>query len=140
MVHHNIDGIYVVGVTKEKVDEVWEDVTPFLKWVINPHEHTLQTVYDHIRGGQMQLWVIYDRVEVRAVFTTEVANHPAGKIATIMHLAGRWHDCMMLYIPELKAWAKSNGATVLRFAGRHGWERKLKEHFEPRGVIMEADL
>lgn len=78
-----------------------------------------------IKENKAQLWGLHDGV-LRAVMVTEIINYPQLKAIRIIAVGGRdmdmWLDTL---IDTIGRWGAGQGAHVMEFVGRRGWEKKL---------------
>lgn len=81
---------------------------------------------DACRSGQMQLWVIaqQDPAEIVGACLTELVEHEGAKVVAAYAMAGRnWRDWADQLCARMVDYARAEGRTAVRFAGRRGWMR-----------------
>lgn len=92
-----------------------------------------------IVSGEFQLWVIGDDA-VKAVLLTELFFAPSGKkVASIRAATGDGAEGWLHLLPELEAWAKSEGCHCIEAVARKGWARRLTD-YKMTHVILEKEL
>ncbi len=92
-----------------------------------------------IVSGEFQLWVIGNDA-VKAVLLTELFFAPSGKkVASIRAATGDGAESWLHLLPELEAWAKSEGCHCIEAVARKGWARRLTD-YKMTHVILEKEL
>jgi hypothetical protein len=108
----------------------WPDVEEVIKEAINPNPTRLSIddIKNAVEAQEMQLWGIHDGI-LRAVMITEMVDYPKCRAIRIHSLAGKEMDKWLdVLIKTLEEWGKENGASLMEFTGRKGWERVLPKH------------
>jgi hypothetical protein len=138
MVHEVIIG----GIPSAKVGECWDAVRPLLEPSLDPQEYQAEDVLAALEARDMQLWVAWDAYgRARCAMTTRIQIYAKSKICVLVHCGGEWDACMKQFLDEtLFPWAKESGASSVRIQGRRGWEKRLKDYFEPIATILERRL
>jgi len=137
MVHQSLA---IKGIASAEVPSVWDEVKPMLMPAVHKVEMDDLDLFEALWNADMQLWVGIENEKIICAMTTRIDTHEHGKVATILHVGGRFEKEFTEYLPRLKQWAKASGADYLRLIGRPAWSRKLKEHFETNFVMMESRL
>jgi hypothetical protein len=108
----------------------WPEVSGSVIRALNPNQTRLSIddIERALQAQEMQLWGIHDG-QLHAVMITELVTYPKCKAVRILTVTGEdmnaWLDVL---IHTLQEWGRENGASLLEFTGRKGWERALKDH------------
>lgn len=96
----------------------------------------ITAVDDLLATGQAQFWC-----DGRAALVTRVVSYPGGAVAVEpLAAAGRKASLVGEIADAVEVWAKSIGATHLRFDGRPGWQRVLGPGWVMAQVVMVKEL
>ena len=128
-----------VGLELQYWPQVKDDIEQALKG--DSGRLTIDDVYEFILDKKMQLWAIHDG-EIHAVMTTEIVDYSQLRAVRIITVTGKdseqWLD---LLIETVSAWGAENGAHVVEFVGRKGWEKVLtKRGFGDTQVFMTRKI
>lgn len=123
------------GLNLEYWDYVKGDIELALK--SDAGRMTANDLKDKIEEKSAQLWAIHDG-KIHAVMTTEIINYPQLRAVRIITVTGKdseqWLD---LLIDTISRWGAENGAHVIEFVGRKGWQKSLtKKGFGETQVFM----
>lgn len=105
----------------------WDDIKESLQEAFTSDcgRLSMQDVKDAVKAQEMQLWGLHDGI-LRAVMVTQIINYPQLRAVRIIAVAGKdmelWLDTL---IETVGAWGAENGAHVVEFVGRRGWEKVL---------------
>lgn len=131
------------GVLAGEIDEIWPLIEDEL-WrviVMTGGDHTLLTVKNALRNGDMQLWVLWadeDHMAARMVVVSEVYSFASGrKWCEIAFCAGHDHRTFVYCLHVIEQWAKSLGCLGIRIIGRRGWLKALKGYHEYATVLRK---
>ncbi len=127
------------GLDLEYWDNVKDDIAEALAG--DSGRLTVDDLYRMIKNKDAQLWAIHDG-NIHAVMTTEIIKYPQLTAVRIITVTGndseRWLD---LLIDTISMWGAENGATVVEFVGRKGWERVLtKRGFGETQIFMTRPI
>lgn len=76
----------------------------------------------------------------QGVLVLEVRDWPSGeRVAQILLLAGKDMYRWLHFLDDIEQFVKLNGISRIRFEGRFGWERALKD-YRPVRTVMEKVL
>ena len=132
---------YITGVSSDNIDIYRGVLNEYIVPAIDDKEYTLCDVIKELKEQYMQLWIAVNiDNDIIAALTTKIDNYPQGKTCTLVHMGGNWDNDLINCFDILEAWAKQQGANRLLIYGRVGWERVLKERFNKKGIILEAEL
>lgn len=127
------------GLNLEYWDYVKDDIERALKADFG--RMTIEDLRSSIENKTAQLWAIHDGA-IHAVMTTEIINYPQLNAVRIMTVTGKdseqWLD---LLIDTISRWGAENGADVVEFVGRKGWEKVLtKRGFGETQIFMTKPI
>lgn len=122
------------------VPAIWPRVEQLVVGAITRTDlcHTLDVV-PKVMDGTAQLWLAIDGKDILAAATTLLRRTDKHLICELTALGGRDRPRWLPMLDQIEAWAKAEGATALRFFGRRGWTRVLK-NYRTRHVILEKTL
>lgn len=121
----------IVGVQPEHAHAWWPVVG---EWISNALEHgggllNLDDVAERVANCDMQLWAIYDGMELKAACVTTITKWPRGSTLTAVAVGG---TDMPTWVGELtdllNRFALDNGCSMVDCHGRKGWAKFLPEH------------
>lgn len=94
---------------------------------------------ERVKSGNAQLWVAWsDHCEGAAI--TELLITPVGKTCLLAAMScDDFERCRNELAPQWEVWAKSEGCTTMRLAGRFGWERIMKDYTR-KWVVLDKRL
>lgn len=120
--------VTVQGIPANEASQWWPKVA---RWCDAALAHgggllALEDVKQAVENRDMQLWVIHEWRELKAVCVTEIRQWPRAKVLTAIIVGGedmpRWvaalDDVLMRY-------AKSNDCKAVDAHGRRGWTKTL---------------
>jgi hypothetical protein len=105
----------------------WDEIKTSLQEAFNRDlgRISIQDVKDAVEAQEMQLWGLHDGV-LRAVMVTKIVNYPQLRAVRIIAVAGRDMDMWLdKLIETVGQWGAEQGAHVVEFVGRKGWEKVL---------------
>ncbi len=140
--------VFCAAIAPEKLDDFWNDITPFLSMALE-HEHgglDLDLIYKYIKEKYFLLVIVYD-VEFKkkfivAVQTIELRKTDDGLLCNLVTTAGvnldNWQDALSDFIDKI---ARKENCYAIHTRGRFGWLRQLKRNgYEPLYFIAEKKL
>ena len=136
----NIVPIPVYGIPTIYVNQVWSQVEPILKDVIEESDDTVESTRQAVLDGTYHLWIIGD---YSAVAVTQIIERPKRRIAWIQFIAGKdmniWFDA---WIEALEHYAQNEDCAAIEFAGRKGWLRHAKKHpeYKPTKTLFRREF
>lgn len=104
-----------------------------------PSDMTLESLEHDVLRGMQLLWIGWDGFKIVAAGTTELIQTPAHKICSITAAFGVNTRLWDKFIPMVDEYARNEGCSRLRVAGREGWKRVLKGFEEP-WIVLERKL
>lgn len=129
------------GIAAHLVDEVWEDVRPWIEAACATSRGKFDA--NDIRIGLLerndQLW-IWRTETAFAVGVTRILIYPKQKVCSIRIATGRnRHEWQKACVQQLEAWAKSQGCDAMELQARPGWEKALPD-YDKTHVYLEKAL
>jgi hypothetical protein len=104
-----------------------------------PSDTTIEATEKDVMTGMQLLWVAFEGSDIVAAATISLYTTPAGKLCAITLAfgvnTGLWDE----FIPMVECYARAEGCTNLRIAGRRGWKRVLKGFSEP-WIVLDKEL
>lgn len=140
---YEINGVRLYGVLSDHIDEVWNDVKPFLIKTLerSDDKYDLDYVYKALRNKNMQLWVAFENGNLISFGISQIKNYPTQKRVVFPFVGGIHMAKWIGFFEVIKQWAKSNGCITGEIYGRRGWERALKRFgFKPIHTILKVNL
>ena len=120
-----------IYVPPEQLDQQWPKVGPLLDLARRrfPRKMDLDHIYDEIKSGGQQLWVVWVGEEMKAAMTTVLETHPKCKVLRVMLLGGRdmrvWRHSALHVI---KAAAQRLGCKTIETDARIGWVKHAQKY------------
>lgn len=117
------------GILADEANEWWPKVSG---WCEEALEHggglmNLDDVKSAVAERDMQLWVIHEWRELKAVCVTKIQRYPQASVLTAVIVAGRdmptWVDALD---DLLVRFAQSKGCKAVEAHGRRGWTKTLR--------------
>ena len=96
-------------------------------------------VEKEVMHGNGVLWLAIEDDEIRGALATVLVKTDQRLVCMITALGGHRMKDWFHFLPQIEAWAKSEGATRMRLYGRRGWVRLLKDYYVSN-VVMEKEL
>lgn len=96
--------------------------------------HTAEDVAVEILQGRAQLWCGRE-----SVIVTELIAYPRLKACRIWLASGDMAELTKEMLPDVEAWASSEGCGRMEIVGRKGWRRVLSDYHEP-SVVLEKEI
>ena len=132
----------LVKLEVDQVDKVWDACIPILEKAIAYSEgyYDIDDLYQMIKNGQQDLWVMFDD-EITLAGTTRIVHYPNKSVLEIPFLAtkdnGGLGDFRSMF-NQVEDWAKEQGAEATVFFARIGW-KKLFPEFNLKHTLMIKD-
>lgn len=104
-----------------------------------PSDMTIESLEHDVMRGMQLLWIGWDGFRIVAGGTTSLGLTPAHKICSITAAFGVNTRLWDKFIPMVEKYAREEGCSRLRVAGREGWKRVLKGFEEP-WIVLERKL
>lgn len=133
----------LVGVGRETIDDVWNDVAPMIADVARRGGNcwTVDSIRERLIAGTMQLWVATVGERFGGIVVTDVHPSSAGKTCSMPII---WGDALHEWIDRLdaiEAWARDAGCVRLEGIGRDGWQKPLAPYgWRKTGIVIEKRL
>ena len=132
------------AVPKQVLDVVWEDVKKVLEPAVKTAKGKLSIsdVYDYVKKGVYELWVVMEETKIVAVITTRVIEYPERRALAMDFIGG---SKMKEWLPEaqrtLESFAKDNNCSHLEGYGRKAWKRWLDKYvWKPDYIAYRMEL
>lgn len=102
---------------------------------------TIDDLYAMLDKGTAQIWALHNG-DLKAVMTTQILNYPQIRAVRIITVTGKemelWLDVL---IDTISRWGKEQGADVIDFVGRVGWDKVLsKRGFVNKQIFMTKPI
>lgn len=132
---------YLVLVDPKDVDNAWPLAAHWLVDGMLACGEDLDEVYTigAVRAGHVQLWLVHQGYFIVAAMTSRFWPSRSGRVCHLTVGGGMSMETWLHLSDVVEQYAKSNGCSKVRFAGRNGWERKLT-NYRRVGVILEREL
>lgn len=98
-----------------------------------------EVVESDVRSRHAILWVALVNGELSGAVVTQIGQTEKSKVCTILACGGSGINNWLRLLPAIEQYGRIHGCEVLRFMGRRGWVRILKEYRTDK-VIMEKRL
>ena len=113
----------------------WQIAKPFLiRALAYQDDWTIDGVKSVLDAGKAQLWC-----GQKSCGVTELLDHQNGRVCNIWLASGELKELTEKMLPDVQAWAASKGCVKIKMSGRKGWQRVLKDFFQPH-IILEKRL
>ena len=86
-----------------------------------------EDVLAQLRGGFLQLWLVYTGMRVDAVVVTKVDIRPLCKVGMIVYCTGEDRERWVHHVETLEDWFREHGCSRVQVWARKGWQRVLKD-------------
>jgi hypothetical protein len=122
--------ITVRGILSSDAGDWWPKVS---HWVEDALAHggecySLDDILRAIKQRDMQLWVVHENDELKAVCVTEIRQWPQAKILTAIIVAGNDMPHWVYALDDtLTRYAVAHGCKAIEAHGRKGWKPTLSE-------------
>jgi len=123
------------------VPAVWDDVAPILKPAVElaAGRHSLETTFDQLRSGHMQLFVAVQDDAAKAAAVTQVLEYPNANWLVVLFCAGKGlPEWGRDGIEAIEDWARRCGCSGVEIVGRAGWAMALG--YEKSASIIQKVL
>ena len=131
-------------VSPDMLHTVWPATIPLLMEGKKYWEEwsTIDSIYDGIAKGNIQLWLMNDDEEFIMAMTTEILKWPKHLELRIMWIGGKdLNSAMSQFFDYMELWAARQGISKVKLFGRKGWIRKLlSSGYELTGYVIEKDI
>lgn len=131
----------LVPVPVEDVDAHWPYARRWIDVLVrrNRAMMTADEAYQKLKAKKLQMWLVVNG-SVRAVYLTEVYDHPAGKTVGLPIVGGDL-EAGLPHLETILEWARENGCVRAAGVGRRGWARALKQlGWRERATIVDMRL
>lgn len=119
-----------MGVQVYQLREMWPVARGYILQAVerSAGEYDEASLYEALTNRSMQLWLLWEKEGgLLGAAITQVVNFPTRKVAEVVLAGGRdihlWAD----QLEVVEAWARSVGADELRFLGRVGLDKVVRE-------------
>lgn len=97
--------------------------------------HDLCSVLAAIGSGAAQAWC-----GTGSTIVTEILDYPLMRVCRIWLASGDMDELVADMLPQVEAWAASNGCRRVEIVGRRGWKRKLPDYCEAPQVVLHKEI
>jgi len=117
------------------------DITAAMRKLVDrfPTEFTVKSIFEDIRSGKAQLWLILDDDDRFLSFVlSEILINPVTgyKTVALTELGGEGGVDVVPLIGEIETWAREQGASELRPMGRMGWRKALASQGYKANIVI----
>lgn len=133
----------VYQVVPESLHYIWDEVVPFLNQALEygQGKFLADDIYHFISDGIMQLWIVFDNYQLRAVGVTEIIPYPRKKSLLICFVSGIKAKQWLSLVDHLCMYAKDHGCDMIETYTRKGFEKLLgKFGFQKVHSVLKFDL
>jgi hypothetical protein len=137
----SVPAVNICAVQPDDVDRVWPYAAPFLlKSYHRANQDIPASLRGDLRAGRRVLWLLLkDRVTITGAGITAIFDMRQGRTCKIEHFGARGWKKWLWCVAVIEDYARLNGCDNVRFEGRLGWERLLRD-YRPSAVLMEKRL
>lgn len=120
--------------------QIWPQIADRIRSAVlrTDLSHTIDIERELI-DGDGQLWIVHVGPKIEAAVATLLARTDKHLVCTITAIGGENMGNWLALIDQIEAWAKAEGAALVRIYGRPGWARVLKS-YRVKNVILERLL
>ena len=136
--------IEVSMVPAQYIDTCWEKIEHFFE---KAAEYTYgryspSDLYDMVKDGDHQLWVVYDGSDFKGTVLTNVMNYPQRRVLCMGFCGGtELKDWKTPMLDLLKRYAKDMGCDSIEAFGRPGWANVFKnDGYQPKWITFELPI
>tara|TARA_S200002703_G_scaffold154735_1_gene158029 strand:- start:99 stop:515 length:417 start_codon:yes stop_codon:yes gene_type:complete len=131
-------------VNSDCVDVFWNNVKNWIKRATDQSNgrHNLETTYEFLKKGNMDMFLIFDNNKLKAVYVTQKTIYPAKKVLSILFCGG---SAVIKNVKKIERYflnyAKKLNCSDLEIIGRRGWEKVIKNNklkFKHTGSFYEV--
>ena len=130
----------LVCVHPSQVPLVWPAVRALvLSAVLRTDLSHSSDIENDVLSGKSQLWVAFVDGRIEAAASTSLVRTDRHLVCLLAALGGANRAAWLPLLAKVEAWAKAEGAARLRFIGRKGWARVLR-NYRVSNVVLERAL
>lgn len=130
----------LVCVHPNEVEKYWPKVSHWIKAAMERGDlGRFDIVEADVKSAGAILWVAYVANELAAAAVTQIDHTEKSKVCTILACGGGGSKDWLGVLPSIEHYARNNGCDLVRFMGRKGWARMLKD-YRTNKVILERRL
>jgi hypothetical protein len=130
----------LVCIHPSQLRDVWPLVADRIRSAVlrTDLSHTADIKRDLFEGDGL-LWVIHDGAAIEAAAATLLVKTDRHLVCIITAIGGGNMRRWLPLLDQVEAWAKAEGAALVRIVGRPGWVRVLK-NYRVKNVVLERLL
>lgn len=130
----------LVCVPPQHVRQIWPHVVDRLRAAVLKTDlaHTKDIEADVLEGNA-RLWLACDGTSILAAATTLLVRTDKHLVCVISACGGARLESWLHLLADLEAWAKTEGAAIVRIFGRKGWVSALPD-YGVENVVLEKRL
>lgn len=119
---------------------VWPKASHWIKAALERGDMgTFSSVETDVLAGRALLWLVWNDPHLEGAAITQIEKTESSKVCTIVACGGDAMRSWVHLIADLEGYARQQGCTVSRIAGRFGWQRILPDYRTAK-VILEKRL
>ena len=132
--------VNLVCVPPQLAREIWPLVADRIRSAVlrTDLSHTADVEYDVLEGNGL-LWLATNGTAIEAAAATLLVKTDRHLVCIITALGGENMRHWLPLLEQIEAWAKAEGAALVRIFGRPGWVRMLKD-YRVKNVVLERVL
>ena len=118
----------LLWVQADILDTVWWGAVPLLLEGKKYWEEfmTLESIYNSIKSGDLQLWLMNDEDEFLLAMLTQLIRYPKILDLRLVWIGGEdLASGIELFFDYIELWGHRQGASRVTVSGRKGWIRRL---------------
>lgn len=134
--------IYLQGILHDEIDIY----TPMLRVMIDKALKkgnallTTESIIRALKDRSMQLWLIKDNKDIKAICITEILITPTGRVLGIVALTGKDYKQWKDFLEDmLTLYAKEKDCKYIEIHGRKGWDRILN-NFKQVAIVLRKEV
>jgi hypothetical protein len=127
----------IVCVHPSEVEKYWPTVSPWIKRAMERGDlGRFDVVEADVKSQHAILWVAYVNRELAAAAVTQIDKTERSTVCTVQACGGSGVNNWIQLLEVIETYAHNHGCDCVRFMGRKGWSRLLKQYRTDK-VIME---
>ena len=139
----------LVQIPIQELEKVWGIVEKDIKsaLVYSGQLTDSDFVFDTLKEGKFQLWVLWDKKQSKAVdkyfgvVVTEIIKRKFGKVCHIYIMTGKQRTKWQHLITKVEDFAKQEGCKMMELIARPGWQRVLDDYgYKKTHVVLEKQI
>ena len=134
----------VTAVPRDALGIVWGDVVRVLNKSVGTSggKYHIDDIYRDIDSDQVGLWLVLDKKDVVAAFTTRIIPYPGRRAMALDWVGGsRMAEWLPMVLETIEKYAKESWCQHLEGYGRKAWGRYLEKYgWKPEYIAYRMEL